>query len=106
MAEQAIDAVQRAGQLQDLKFDWHRRLGQTRASANLLRLSDRLFETPVLTIPDAAKALDVTYATGQRLVERLVQEGILTALDDRSYGKTFVAHPILAVLRADVSREL
>lgn len=100
VAEQAIDAVQRAGKLQDLQVEWSRRLGRTRASANLLRLANFLFDMPVLTIPDAAKALDVSYVTGQRLIDRLVQEKVLIALDNRVYGKTYVAPEILAVLRA------
>jgi len=100
VAEQAIDAVQRAGKLQDLQIEWSRRLSTTRASANLLRLANFLFDMPVLTIPDAAKALDVTYATGQRLIDRLAREGILSTLDDRTYGKVYVAREILAVLRA------
>lgn len=100
VAEQAIDAVQRASKLQDLQIEWSRRLSRTRASANLLRLANFLFDMPVLTIPDAAKALEVTYVTGQRLVDRLVGEGILSTLDDRAYGKVYVAPEILAVLRA------
>jgi len=51
-------------------------------------------------MPYAAKALDVTYATGQRLIDRLAREGILSTLDDRTYGKVYVAREILAVLRA------
>lgn len=100
VAEQAIDAVQRASKLQDLQIEWSRRLSRTRSSANLLRLANFLFDMPVLTIPDAAKALEVTYVTGQRLVDRLVGEGILSTLDDRAYGKVYVAPEILAVLRA------
>lgn len=100
VAEQAIDAVQRAGKLQDLQVEWSRRLSTTRTSANLLRLANFLFDMPVLTISDAAKALHVTYVTGQRLIDRLVREGILSTLDDRTYGKVYVAHDILAVLRA------
>lgn len=100
VAEQAIDAVQRAGKLQDLQMAWSQRLSTTRASSNLLRLANFLFDMPVLTISDAAKALNVTYVTGQRLVDRLVREGILSTLDNRTYGRVYVAYEILAVLRA------
>lgn len=105
VAEQAIDAVQRARQLQDLQTDWQTRVGQARASANLMRLVNLLFETPVLSISDVAKALNVSYMTGQRLVERLVGEGILATLDDRTYGKSFVAQEVFVILRSDRPRE-
>ncbi|MCB0252762.1 MAG: Fic family protein [Anaerolineae bacterium] len=106
VGEQASDAVYRARRLQDLQVDWHRRLGQKRASANLLRLADHLFESPVLSITDAARALDVTYPSAQRLIERLVEESILTTTDDRTYGKTYYARPILAALDAGTQTNL
>ncbi len=69
-----------------------------------LILSDNWLLIAIVEI--VALCLDVTYVTGQRLVDRLVREGILTALDDRAYGKTFVAHQILAVLHVNAPEEL
>jgi Fic family protein len=96
--EQARDAVLRARQLQKLQESWRERLTLARASALLLRLSDSLFNSPVVTIPEAQRFLDVTYRTAQRNVEKLVAAGILQQMGESSYGKTFVAFEILEVV--------
>ena len=106
VAEQAQDAIGRLRHLQDLQLAWKDRLSKPRASTNLLRLADYLFESPVVTIPQAADTLKVTYPAAQRLVERLVVENILEPLEQRARGKTFVAPAILAVLRPDHRSEL
>lgn len=99
VSEQAEDAAARAGQLQDLHDKWHQWLSQTRNSALTLKLADTLFSTPILTIPQAARLLDVTYPAAQQNVERLVQAGILQLREKAAYGKTYVAAEILAVVR-------
>jgi Fic family protein len=106
VAEQADDAILRAKRLQDLQNAWRDKLSQTRTSANLLRLAEHLFEEPVITIPRTAEVLGLTYAPAQRHVQRLVDEGILVAIGDKSYGRTFVCPGILDVLSASTGREL
>ena len=95
---QARDAIARARQLQDLQATWRDQLTQTRASALLLRLADILFETPVITIPEAQRLLDVTYRSAQRNVKKLVDAGILQQVGESSYGKTFIAAEILTIV--------
>jgi Fic family protein len=95
IADQAEDAATRARKLQDLREDWHRRLAQARTSALALRLADALFQTPVLTIPQAQRLLGVTYPSAQRNVEKLVQVGILQLVGGTSYGKTYTAPELL-----------
>ncbi len=99
VAEQAQDALARAKRLQDLQATWREALTDTRASALLLRLADRLFQTPVLTIPQAAKMLDVTYRGAQQNVEKLVAHGILRQLQDGPRGKVFIAMDIVVTFR-------
>lgn len=98
VAEQARDAVARAKQLQDLQSDWLKRLTKARASALLLCLADALFESPILTIPQAQRILRITYLSAQRNVQKLVGAGILEPLGNSAYGKTFVAVEILRIL--------
>jgi len=59
VAEQARDAGQRAKRLQDLQEEWRARLAQKRSPGLLFRLADSLFETPILTIPQAQSLLGV-----------------------------------------------
>jgi Fic family protein len=98
VTEQARDAIMRARQLQDLQEKWHERLTEARASALLLQLADHLFDTPVITIPEAQRLLDVTYRSAKLNVDKLINAGILDQIGEADYGKTFVASEILEVV--------
>jgi len=101
ITEQARDAVARAKRLQDLQLSWRKRLTQVRASALVVRLTDILFESPVITIPQAQRLLGVKqYQSASRHVQQLVKMGILKPVGDTSYGKAFVAQEILQVIGA------
>jgi Fic family protein len=102
VAEQSHDAVARARRLQDLRAEWHERLTQARASALLLQLVDHLFDSPVITIPEAERLLDVTYRSAQLNVEKLVDADILRQVGEADYRKTFVAREILEVVGTDM----
>ena len=49
---------------------------------------------PIITIPTAQKILDMTYHGAERSVNKLVQLGMLSPLDDRVYGKSFISNDI------------
>ncbi len=97
VAEQARDAVVRAKRLQDLQASWRERLAQAR-SALPLRLADSLFDSPVLTIPQAQRLLEVTYPSAQKNVQKLVAAGILQQAGESSYGRTYLAAEILQAI--------
>ena len=71
---------------------------QARASTLLLRLADSLFTSPILTIPEAQRRLEVTYHSARHNVQRLVELGILRRVGETSYGKTFLAGQILQIV--------
>jgi len=98
VAEQARDAIKRAIRLQDLQAEWRQRLTQARASTLLLRLVESLFDSPLLTIPQAQKLLEVTYHSAQLNVGKLVKAGILRQLGESAYGKTFLAEKVLQAI--------
>ena len=98
VTDQARDAIVCAKRLQDLQTAWHERLMQARASALLLRLADCLFTSPIITIPEAKRLLNVTYPSAQRSVEKLVRARVLRPVDDASYGKTYLAEEILDII--------
>lgn len=101
VTEQSQDAIVRARQLQDLQAGWRERLAQARTSALLLSLVDNLFQSPVLTIPEAQRLLGITYRSAQLNIEKLVEAGILQQAGESSYGKTFIAHGILEIIGSD-----
>jgi len=98
ISTEASDATVRARRLQDLRARWRELVTAARTSALALRLVDYLFEAPIITIPQAARVLDVTYPSGQRNVEKLLTAGILRQLGEESYGKTFVADEIINII--------
>ncbi len=98
VAEQSRDAINRARGLQEIQQEWRRQVTQARSSAVLIGLVDLLFETPFLSIPQAADALEVTYHSARRGIERLVEAGILRPYNETSYGRIFVAEAILQIL--------
>lgn len=98
VADQAADAVNRATRLQLLRDTWRAQMTEARASSLLLRLVDSLFEWPILTIPQAAATLDVTYPSARSNVQRLVDAGILHPASDATYGRTYAAVAILELI--------
>lgn len=101
VAEQARDAIKRATRLQDLQAEWRQRLTQARASTLLLRLVDSLFDSPLLTIPQAQKLLGVTYHSAQLNVGKLVKSGILRQVGGASYSKLFLAEEVLRAIEEE-----
>jgi Fic family protein len=97
VSQQAQDAINRAKRLQDLQIKWRQVVTQTRASAAIVRLTDSLFNTPIVTIPAVQKTLGVTYHSAQLDVEKLIKLGILQQTNESQRGKTFVASAILDI---------
>jgi Fic family protein len=97
--EQSVDAASRLRQLADLRRSWHQRLARPRASASLLTAVDFLFERPIVTVPVIQDKLELkSYRGAKLIVEKLVQIGILQPIGPTTYGKTFYAAEVLAIL--------
>lgn len=94
VAEQARDAGARSKRLQDLQGDWRERLALNRSPGLLFRLADSLFETPILTIPQAQSLLGVAYNTAKVNIDKLVAAGILSQKGKSPYDKIFYAPEI------------
>ena len=67
-------------------------------SSNVLAIIDDLFVSPVITIPEAARKVRVTYAAAKNTIERLQEIGILRPLEG-SYPMAFYAPSILQASR-------
>ena len=97
--EQARDATLRIKSLQDLQSKWKKRLGDTRANANALWLVDHLFESPIITIPQAQKLLKVkTYRAAQKSIEKLASLSIISQLGKETYDKRYIAREIMLAI--------
>lgn len=95
VAQQSREAAELAHSLQDLQTAWRERVTEPGASGLLAKLTDALFERPVLTIPNAATILGVTYPTAQKIVYRLESENILVYAEGTSYPKVYYAPEII-----------
>jgi Fic family protein len=97
IAEQSRDAIHRCNRLLDLTRRYREEVQSTRASANLVRLVDLLFEWPALTVRDVSSILGVTPA-GSQMIARLVDRGILREATGRRYNRVFIAPEIVQIV--------
>lgn len=93
LASQA--AIATADRLLALQRGFRANLQQAGRSANLLRIVDLLFQSPVVTIPRIADRLGVTYRAAQLNVSSLVEAGVLFEVEGTSNPKFFAARAVL-----------
>lgn len=97
--EECTDTIKRIQNLQNIRSDYRQKLSRARASALPLKLVDRLFEAPVITIPAASKFLGITYRAAKNNVEKLVELGILSQIPRDVRPVYFIANAILRAIR-------
>ena len=95
VTNQADDALARAQRLQHLQQHWQQAVRQTRSSTSLLHLIDRLFESPILTIPDVESLLVVTHRDAKSLVQKLVDTQILIPFENDKDHQTYMAMDLI-----------
>jgi Fic family protein len=89
--ETAMEAVEIARDITVLREnDLHKIGALGRTSENAMAIYEGLFDKPTISIEEAMGKLDISAATGGRLLERLCEEGILSNLDTRKRKKVFV----------------
>jgi Fic family protein len=71
-----------------------------KASGNLLRALDVLFEHPVVTVRSMEKWLGVTFATANKIVNRLEELGLLTEITGYQRNRRFKYAPYLDLFEA------
>lgn len=95
VTEQAMDAVERAARLLELREEFWDRLHRVKASALPLRLADTLFQRPAMSVPVVGKLLEVTPRSAQKIVDKLVAAGILEEATGRRRNRVFIAREIV-----------
>ena len=99
VAVQSRDAQVRVMLVRELQERNRRTLLERRESANALRLLEEIFAVPVVTANDTAKLLGVTSAGARRILERLVEAGILEELAD-TWPKLYIAMNLIQIIEA------
>lgn len=97
--ESAAEAAEHATALLELRKRYSRRFQKGRSSALLIRLIDRLFQTPFITIREAATLLDVTNQAAANNIHKLEEAGILEKVSGRRRKQVFIAREIMSFMR-------
>ena len=92
----SIEALDQALRLLALRQEYHRQFQKGRSSALLMRLIDRLFQSPSITIGTAASLLGVSHQAASNNLSRLEDAGIIREITDRRRNKVFLADGILS----------
>lgn len=96
---QSRDAVERAGKLVHLRQRYREALLDMDATPTTLQVLDALFARPVISIPEAADTMDVTYPTAKKAIEEyLVEAGILEEFTGKKRNRRYAAPRILDIL--------
>ena len=97
VAECSKEAINATDRMLKLKSEYEQNLREARSPKSAVILVDKLFSSPVVTIPTAADYLKMTYASARNAVMYLVDAGILERIDARKRGKLYAARDILDV---------
>lgn len=95
VTEIASEAVGRAGRLMDLRETLR---GRLRDKPKALALLDELFLNPYLSVARAEKVLRVSNPTARQAVRQLEKKGVLEEITGRTWGKLYLAKPIMETI--------
>jgi Fic family protein len=97
---QSQDAVKKIGRLQSLRAEYQGKIQSRRAPARLLRVVDLLFAGPVLTTRRVESELGIPFAGAQRLIDQLVQLGILREVTGGRRNRIYRSDQIFTILES------
>lgn len=85
------ESADTAGRILELREDHRREINRHlgRAAATGHRVLDKLYEHPIITAKDVQSLLGTTFAGGNRIVQRLVDAGILREITGKSRNRRF-----------------
>lgn len=98
IAAQARDSRQRMRQLQLLRGNYWGRIQSARNAPALLKLIDALIELPIMSNARAQTILGQTLQSSSSAVNRLVDVGVLAAMNVPGRAEFFVAREILEII--------
>ncbi|MCE2465015.1 MAG: Fic family protein [Dehalococcoidia bacterium] len=96
--QQSEDVLARMRGLRDIQEGHRRTIQGGRGSSSALRLLDEFFANPFMTVRGASLVLDMSLAGARRVLNRLVEAGLLR-VDDSAWPPLYVADDVLKALR-------
>jgi Fic family protein len=98
----ARQALYHADELMNLREAFRLKV---RDKPKAVALLDKLFINPYITVARAGELLQVSHPTASQAIEFLQQNGLLDEITGRSWGRVYLARPILAVLERPTTTE-
>lgn len=71
------------------------------AANSTARLAQELFGRPYVTIQEAADLIDMSYESGRKAVDALVDDGVLVPHTERKWGRIYRADEVLDIIERD-----
>ncbi len=99
--ETAVEAVERSSRLMELRERWRK---EFRENARALILLDELFLNPYITVAHAQTVLEVSNPTARQIVVRMQDAKLLTEVTGRSWGRLYLARPVLRAIEGATKR--
>lgn len=93
----AREATETASEILAMRAE-HQAIAATFKTRGAAALVDQLCERPVVSIPQVAERVAVSFPTAGKLVERFVEGGLLTVIPDVQHPRLFVYAPYVALL--------
>lgn len=94
----ALDTMRKIDAIALLKADFLQQVQQARASGLLPALIDLVFDEIVISVPQAAKRLGITYRAAQNNIEKLVDFGILSGLPRITRPRLFICKQLVDIV--------
>lgn len=101
--QESGDVLARVRRLRDIQERHLRAIQGGRGSSSALCLLDEFFANPFMTVRGASLVLDMSVAGARRVLNRLVEAGLLR-LDDSAWPPLYVADDVLNALQGPGSR--
>jgi Fic family protein len=102
--QECRDTIETIRSLQALRADFEQRIQRARSSVLLGKLIDLLFESPVVTVPHAARKLEISYNAAKNNLERLAQAKVVEPAS-RGSRNYWIAREILHVMAQETASE-
>jgi Fic family protein len=100
ICEQSDSLVRGADVLVGWLDETRRLVHERRWTGAVLRLLEDLVEWPITTVADTAERYGVSFVTATRMINHLVEIGVLTELTGRSYRRVFGARKVMDTVEA------
>ena len=98
--QQSQDAVNKVGRLLSLRIEYQAQIQSRRAPSRLLKVVELFFAQPLLTTRQVETELGISFTGAQRLIDQLIQFGMLREITGGKRNRIYRADQILAILES------